>query len=109
MDRRSACPLESRRIPRSSGLRFIPDERVLKPGSGQQVVVTATYTDGTTEDVTRWAQYQSNETEVAAVEQGGRVEPRRLSGQAAIMARYQGQVAVFRATVPLKAAAAAEG
>ena len=71
-------------------------------------MVTATYTDGTTEDVTRWAQYQSNETEVAAVEQGGRVESRRLSGQAAIMARYQGQVAVFRATVPMSTTAAAK-
>ncbi len=69
--------------------------------------MTATYTDGTTEDVTRWAQYQSNETEVAAVEQGGRVQAGGLSGQAAIMARYQGQVAVFRATVPTTTAAAA--
>ena len=92
--------------PKVERIAVYPGERVLKRGSGQQVVVTATYTDGTTEDVTRWAQYQSNETEVATVEQGGRVEPRRLSGQAAIMARYQGQVAVFRAIVPLKAAAA---
>jgi hypothetical protein len=77
-----------------------PGERVLPRESAQQVVVTAHYTDGSTEDVTRWAQYQSNETEVAGVEPGGRVETRRLAGQAAIMARYQGQVAVFRATVP---------
>jgi len=77
-----------------------PGERVLPRGRAQQIVVTAHYTDGTREDVTRWAQYQSNETDVAGVEPGGRVETRRLAGQAAIMARYQGQVAVFRATVP---------
>jgi len=77
-----------------------PGDRVLPRGRAQQIVVTAHYTDGSSEDVTRWAQYQSNETEVAGVEPGGRVETRRLAGQAAIMARYQGQVAVFRATVP---------
>ncbi len=63
--------------------------------------MTAHYTDGRTEDVTRWAQYQSNDAEVADVADGGQVETRELAGQAAIMARYQGQVAVFRATVPL--------
>src|SRR5262249_30152706 len=74
-----------------------PDSRVLPRGRAQQVVVTAHYTDGSTEDVTRWAQYQSNESDVAGVDVSGRVETRRLAGQAAIMARYQGQVAVFRA------------
>ena len=92
--------------PKVERIAIFPGERVLERGSGQQIVVTATYTDGTTEDVTRWAQYQSNETEIATVEEGGRVESRRLSGQAAVMARYQGQVAVFRATVPVKPAAA---
>ncbi len=94
--------------PKVEQIAIYPGERVLTRGSGQQIVVTATYTDGTTEDVTRWAQYQSNETDVAAVEQGGRVESRRLAGQAAIMARYQGQVAVFRATVPMNLTALAK-
>ncbi len=75
-----------------------PDARLIS--SGQQVVVTAHYSGGGTEDVTRWAQYQSNDTEVAQVEEGGWVQKGRLAGQAAIMARYQGQVAVFRAIVP---------
>ena len=87
--------------PSVARIEVYPDSRVLSRGTSQQVVVTAHYTDGTTEDVTRWAQYQSNDTEVAAVADGGVVETRTLSGQAAIMARYQGQVAVFRATVPL--------
>ena len=64
--------------PKVERISIYPGERVLARGTAQQVVVTATYTDGTTEDVTRWAQYQSNETDVAAVEQGGRVETRRL-------------------------------
>jgi hypothetical protein len=87
--------------PSVARIDIYPDARVMPRGSKQQIVVTAHYTDGSTEDVTRWAQYQSNDTEVASVADGGRVETRELSGQAAIMARYQGQVTVFRATVPL--------
>ncbi|WP_406695329.1 DUF1549 domain-containing protein [Singulisphaera sp. Ch08] len=87
--------------PTVSGIEVYPDSRVMTRGTSQQIIVTAHYTDGTTEDVTRWAQYQSNDPEVADVAEGGKVATRELSGQAGIMARYQGQVAVFRATVPL--------
>ncbi len=78
-----------------------PPQRVMTRGSQQQVVVTAHYTDGSTEDVTRWTHYQSNDTDVATVDEAGRVGTREVAGQAAVMARYQSQVAVFRATVPL--------
>ncbi|QDV33979.1 DUF1549 and DUF1553 domain-containing protein [Tautonia plasticadhaerens] len=77
-----------------------PPDRVLSRGADQQLLVTAVYTDGATEDVTRWTQYESNVSDVAAVESGGRVRAGELPGMAAVMARYQGQVAVFRATVP---------
>lgn len=87
--------------PTVAKIEVYPSQRIMARGTNQQIVVTAHYTDGSTEDVTRWAQFQSNDTEVAGIEPGGRVETRGLSGQAAIMARYQGQVAVFRATVPL--------
>ncbi len=78
-----------------------PPQRILARGTEQQVTVTAHYSDGSTEDVTRHTQYESNETEVAVVDNGGIVRTLDMSGEAAIMARYQGNVAVFRATVPL--------
>jgi hypothetical protein len=87
--------------PTVARIEIYPAARVMPRGARQQMVVTAHYTDGSTEDVTRWAQYQSNDPEVAAVADGGQVETRELSGQAAVMARYQGQVSVFQATVPL--------
>ena len=59
-----------------------PGERILQRGSTQQVVVTAHYSDGTTEDVTPWAQYQSNETDVAAASAGGWVRRGGWPGQA---------------------------
>jgi hypothetical protein len=97
----SGMPTGQPSDPTVARIEIYPDQRVMTLGSTQQIIVTAHYTDGSKEDVTRWAHYQSNDTEVAAVEIGGRVETRSLSGQAAIMARYQGQVAAFRATVPL--------
>ncbi len=91
--------------PTVARIEVAPTERVLGPKATQQLRVTAIYTDGRAEDVTRWAQYESNETEVATVATGGRVETRDGAGMAAVMARYQGQVAVFRATVPLRTGA----
>jgi hypothetical protein len=78
-----------------------PEHRTMSRQSKQQVAVYAHYDDGSVEDVTRRAQYESNETEVAVVDATGLVRTLGLSGEAAVMARYQGKVAVFRATVPL--------
>ncbi|MFO0809465.1 MAG: DUF1549 and DUF1553 domain-containing protein [Gemmataceae bacterium] len=82
-------------------LRVEPSNRTLSRQNRQQLAVYAHYSDGHIEDVTRRAQYDSNEAEVAAVDSSGLVRTLGLSGQAAIMTRYQGKVAVFRATVPL--------
>src|SRR5262249_57511806 len=46
-------------------------------------------------------QYESNGAAIGGVDEGGVVRTFDLAGEATIMARYQGRVAVFRATVPL--------
>jgi hypothetical protein len=79
-----------------------PEHRILPRHGSQQFAVYAHYSDGSIEDVTRRAQYDSNDTDIAVVDATGMVRTLALSGEAAIMARYQGQVAVFRATVPLE-------
>jgi hypothetical protein len=94
-------PVGAKDAPTVARIEVTPRERVLGRKARQQVVVTAVYTDGTTEDVTRRAQYQSNEMDVASVADGGLVTTGDQSGLAAVMARYQGRVAVFRAIVPL--------
>jgi hypothetical protein len=99
-------PLGDSQAPTLNKLEVIPRERVLSRHAQQQIAVLAHYTDGSVRDVTRQAQYQSNEMPVAAVAEGGLVRSFDLAGEAAIMARYQGQVAVFRATVPLDLAQA---
>lgn len=78
-----------------------PESRVLTRNNRQQFAVIAHYSDGTTIDVTQRAQYESNDQEIAVVDGSALVRTLELSGDAAVMARYSGQVAVFRATVPL--------
>src|SRR5262249_12685257 len=80
-----------------------PPQRTMTRQNKQQLAVHAHYSDGRVEDITRRAQYESNDTEVAIVDADGLVRSLALSGEAAVMARYQGQVTVFRATVPLGA------
>ncbi|WP_373653029.1 DUF1549 and DUF1553 domain-containing protein [Schlesneria sp. DSM 10557] len=85
------------------GIKCIPESRVMDRSSEQQITVMAVYSDGSTEDVTRMALYEPNDPEMAEVNVTGLVKTLDLAGEVAIMARYQGQVAVFRSTIPLGA------
>ncbi|WP_020468512.1 DUF1549 and DUF1553 domain-containing protein [Zavarzinella formosa] len=78
-----------------------PEHRIMTRHNKQQFAVYAHYTDGTVEDITRRAQYDSNDQEIATVDIAAQVRTLGLSGEAGIMARYQGHVAVYRGTVPL--------
>ncbi len=82
-------------------ITVVPEHRIMTRQNKQQVTVYAHYSDGKIEDITRRAQYESNDQEIATVDVNGLVRTLSMSGEAAIMARYQGFVAVFRATVPL--------
>jgi hypothetical protein len=87
--------------PTVTSIAVVPDARIMTRNNKQQFAVYAHYSDGRVEDITRRAQYDSNDTEIAVVETNGLVRTLAMSGEAAIMARYQGLVATFRATVPL--------
>jgi hypothetical protein len=97
----SGTPYGSEKDPVITKITVSPEHRILTRSNRQQFTVTAHYSDKTTQDVTQLAQYESNDTEIAVVEGSALVRSLELSGEAAIMARYLGQVAVFRATVPL--------
>ena len=86
-----------------TGIRCLPDGRVMDSDGQQQITVLATYSDGSTEDVTRMSLYEPNDSEMAEVSTTGLVQTLDLAGEVAVMARYQGQVATFRATIPLGA------
>ncbi|OAI54709.1 S-layer protein [Planctomycetaceae bacterium SCGC AG-212-F19] len=84
-------------------IEVLPTERLMERGTQQQLVVVAHLSDGSTMDVTRLAQYESNNTDMAVVAETGLVGIQKLPGSVAVMTRFQEHVAVFRATVPLGA------
>lgn len=87
--------------PAVTKITVYPEHRVMTRQNKTQFAAYAHYSDGTVEDITRRAQYDSNDQEIALVDAVGLVRTLGLSGEAAVMARYQGHVATFRATVPL--------
>jgi hypothetical protein len=96
----SGLPYGSPNDPTVTRVSVYPEGRVIDRKGRQQLAVYAHYSDGAVEDVTRRAQYESNDTEVAAVSEAGLVGSLAATGQAAVMVRYQGHVSVFRAVVP---------
>lgn len=87
--------------PQVVSINVTPAHRRLQAGLGQQLTVVAYYSDGSVEDVTRAAVFESNDTEMADVTETGLVELNDLAGDVAVMARYQGHVTVFRADIPM--------
>ena len=87
--------------PKVVSIEVIPEHRRLNAASSQQLAVLATYSDGTVEDVTRAALYESNDSEMADCDEQGLVHLKDLVGDVAVMARYQGHVTVFRADIPV--------
>ena len=96
-------PKGSDKDPVVTGIKCFPEGRLMDRGADQQISVIATYSDGSTEDVTRMALFEANDTEMAETTKTGIVKTLDLAGEVAIMARYQGQVSTFRATIPLGA------
>jgi len=89
--------------PKVVGIRCVPDGRLMGRNKTQQISVLAQYSNGSVEDVTRMALYEPNNPDLAEVAATGVVTTLDLAGEVAIMARYQGQVSTFRATIPLGA------
>jgi len=97
----SGMPRRIPGTPRLTRVSVSPDERILAAKSTLQLRITATYGDGSTRDVTRLAQFQSNESAIAAVDANGLVKTTGVVGEAAVMARYLGRIAVCNVTVPM--------
>lgn len=97
----AGMPWGNEKDPVVNKISVFPDHRVMARQNKQQFAVYAHYSDGSIEDITRRAQYECNDTEIATVDTNGLVKTLSMSGEAAVMARYQGFVATFRATVPL--------
>jgi hypothetical protein len=96
-------PVGSASDPSVASIEVFPKLRTEPLGSEQQLSVIARYTDGTSQDVTRSAVYEASEKEMAAVDSAGHVVFYNEPGTVSVMVRYQGQIGVFQATLPLGA------
>lgn len=96
-------PYGPENAPQLARIEVLPDKRSMQRASEQQLVVLAWYADGHAEDVTHLAQYEPNDPDLAEVSERGLVRTLDRVGDVAVMVRYHGQVAVFRASVPLGA------
>jgi hypothetical protein len=94
-------PYGSDSDPTVARIEVFPAERTMPQNAEQQLLVIAHYTNGATEDVTGTVKFEPNNPEMAEVSTSGLVKTLDLTGDVAVMARYQGQVGVFRASVPL--------
>jgi hypothetical protein len=85
--------------PRIERLEILPQQTVLKPGLQQQLNVRAYFSDGHSEDVTRWAKYTSASESVAQIGDQGGVKVAGF-GEGAITAWYLSRIAIATITVP---------
>ena len=83
-----------------SSLRIKPEREVLGFGRRQPLRVVAAYSDGSEKDVTWLSVFHSNNTGLAEADEDGVVLTGNSVGQAAVMARFCGQVAIFQAAIP---------
>jgi hypothetical protein len=86
--------------PPITSIEVEPKEQTLSLGGSQQLRVTAADERGNRRCVTAETEFDSNAPTIAGVDRDGRVQAGQIPGEAAILVRYMGQVAVFRVTVP---------
>src|ERR1039457_3994428 len=91
------APLDSDAL--VTNIQVLPREASLQPGAQQQLIVTATFSDGHTADVTRWAKYDSGDEGVATVDNNGHVVMHGF-GEAPVTVWYQSHVAFSRLRIP---------
>ncbi len=89
--------------PQIQSLEVLPREVSLRQGAEQQLLVRASFSDGHTEDVTRWAKFTNGDDAVAAADDSGHVKMRGY-GEAPVTVWYLNLVSFARLRVPFPVA-----
>ncbi len=97
---RQGAPYQSPGEPLLTGIEVSPAEQQYAGGASQQLKITARFSGGGTRDVTALTEYASNDKAVATVGESGLVRAGPESGEAVIIARYLGHVAISRVNIP---------
>ena len=83
-----------------TGINVEPSEITLTSGGMQQLRIVAETRSGIIRSVTAEADFQSNNDAIAVVSRDGLIQSTEVPGEAAVLVRYMGQVAVCRVTLP---------
>jgi hypothetical protein len=103
---KAGAPASSVNDPKVTALQVTPLAATLKPGDKKQMKVVAKYSDGHTEDVTRWVKFGTSEGSVATVGDNGLVQVVGR-GETAITIWFNSRVAFARIASPFPNAPAA--
>ena len=95
----AGSPPPKKSDPRIERIEILPEHILLKPGDSQQLLVRAYFSDGHSEDATRWAKFTAANASVATVNDDGKVQV-MASGEGAITAWYLSRIAVGTISVP---------
>src|SRR5215471_12494323 len=76
----AGMPWGNEKDPAVTKISVFPEHRVMTRQGKQQFAVYAHYSDGTVEDITRRAQYECNDPDIAAVDINGQVKTLDMSG-----------------------------
>jgi len=93
-------PYSSPEVAPVVAVKVEPAEQVLLAGGTQQLRVTAIDASGKARCVTTEAEFSSNAESIATVDPRGWIQASDIPGEAAILVRYMGQVAICRVTLP---------
>ena len=86
--------------PRIAKLEVDPPTRQLGYHEQVPLKVTAVFSDNSRRDVTRLTRFRAVNTALASVNENGEVTAEERTGDTAIVAQYQGQVAISQIVVP---------
>ncbi|MBM81481.1 MAG: S-layer protein [Planctomycetaceae bacterium] len=86
--------------PRIESLHVEPSQIELARGSKSNLKVTAVYSNGKHRDVTRLTKFKSNDPSIVLIDEHGKLASQNRTGQAAVVAQYQGQAVVCQVLSP---------
>jgi hypothetical protein len=95
----AGTPGPQKQDPRIERIEILPEHVVLQSDASQQLIVRGYFSDGHTEDVTRWVKYSAANASVATVDDNGKAQVVG-NGEGAITAWYLSRIAIATVTVP---------
>ncbi len=93
-------PYQRTNEPALVGLRVAPESGIYRHGAKAALKVMARYDDKSERDVTALAEFVSQDKELVTVDEAGEIQVGKFNGESVVVARFMGQVAVARVTMP---------